>query len=64
MKKYNKETLKDIKSRNPLVKYGNLNDEVYTWFFVEKNDDGSLIFPSIKYLWGVIPKYFLKLEIT
>ena len=41
MKKYNKETLKDIKSRNPLVKYGNLNDEVYTWFFVEKNDDGS-----------------------
>ena len=43
MKKYNKETIKDINSRNPLVKFGNLNNEIYTWFYVERNSDGSLV---------------------
>lgn len=43
MKKYNKETLKDIKQRNPNVCFGNLSDEVYTWFYVDLNEDGSIV---------------------
>ena len=42
MKKYNKETIKDIKSKNPLVKFGHLSDEVYTWFYVDHSNDKTL----------------------
>ena len=42
MKKYNKETIKYIKKRSPLVKFGSLTDELYTWFYVERNEDGTI----------------------
>ena len=43
MKKYNRETLKDIRQRNPLVKFGNLSSELYTWFYTEYDEDGEIV---------------------
>ena len=47
MKKYNRETLKDIRQRNPLVKFGNLSSELYTWFYTEYDEDGEIVIDHV-----------------
>ena len=43
MKKYDNEIEKEVRTRNPNVKFGNLKEEIYTWFYVEYNEDGTLV---------------------